>query len=213
MKILVICDDIYHHSEVIKPGLSFLENDYEMIYATDMSEYSFKDKPLSDYDAVIIAKDNVVSKSKHEKWLTEDIENQFLDYAKSGGNFLFLHAGTVLCKHSEILKDIAGCEFVTHPEQCIVDFKIISNHEITKGVSEFSEKDEHYFIDFTATDADIFLEGHSQNGVQYAGYARIYKSGNGESRVCVLTPGHNLSVFENPKYQKMIRNAVDWCVK
>ncbi|MCL2775843.1 MAG: ThuA domain-containing protein, partial [Oscillospiraceae bacterium] len=71
-------------------------------------------------------------------------------------------------------------------------------------------KDEHYFIDFTATDADVFLEGRSENGVQHAGYSRIH---NGSGRVCVLTPGHNLSVLQNEQYRKMIRNAVYWCAQ
>ena len=210
MKILVICDDIYHHIEVIQGGLSFLQDECELTYVTDMTEYSFKDRPLSGYNVVIIAKDDIISKSKHENWLTEDIEKQFDDYVNSGGGLIFLHAGTVLCKKSKILKDIAGCSFITHPEQCVVDFVITSKHEIANEAENFSEKDEHYFIDFTATDADVFLEGSSINGTQVAGYARIH---NGKGRVCVLTPGHNLSVFQNKQYQKMIRNAVHWCGK
>ncbi|MCL1857984.1 MAG: ThuA domain-containing protein [Oscillospiraceae bacterium] len=212
MKILVICDDIYHHVEVVREGLAFLflQDECDLTYAVDMTEYSFEDKPLSGYNVVIIAKDDVVSKSKHENWFTEDIEKQFENYANSGGGLIFLHAGSVLCKKSKILRDIAGCEFVNHPEQCIVDFKIISDHEITSGAKDFSEKDEHYFIDFKAIDADVFLESSSENGTQPAGYARVH---NGKGRVCVLTPGHNLNVFENLQYQKIIRNAVYWCAK
>ena len=32
----------------------------------------------------------------------------------------------------------------------------------------------------------------------------------GAGRMCVLTPGHNDSVFENPGYRKMIANALEW---
>jgi len=209
-KVLVICDDFYHHGDVITEGLSFMQDEFEMTYATDMSEYSFTDKPLSGYNAVIIAKDNMVSQSNKDKWLTEDIEKQFADYAGYGGGLIFLHAGSVICKHSVILKDIAGCAFDTHPEQCVVDFNIVSPHEVTDGTEDFAEKDEHYFIDFTATDAAIFLESRSGHGVQPAGYARIH---NNSGRVCVLTPGHNLSVLQNEQYRKMIKNAVYWCAK
>jgi len=210
MKILIICDDFYHHGETIQEGLSFLQDEFELTYATDMTEYSFKDKPLSGYNVVIIAKEDIVSKSNRDTWLTEDIENQFADYVENGGGLIFLHAGTVLCKKSAILKNIAGCAFIDHPEQCVVDFKIISNHEITNRAENFSEKDEHYFIDFVATDAYVFLESSSENGTQPSGYARIH---NGKGHVCVLTPGHNLNVFQNVQYQKMIRNAVYWCAK
>ena len=207
MKILVICDDIYHHGEVIQLGLSFLTDEFVVSYATDMSDFSFDVTPLTGFDVVVIAKDNIVSKSKHEKWLTENIERKFADYVENGGGLLFLHAGTVLCRHSEILKNLAGCVFVNHPEQCVVDYNIMAEHEITLGSVSFSEKDEHYFIDFSADDAVIFLDGVSEHGSQPAGYARVNK------RVCVLTPGHNLSVFENSEYQKIIRGAVKWCAK
>ena len=209
-KILVICDDIYHHGEVIKEGLSFLHDEFEIKYAEDMSEYSFTDKPLSDYNAVIIAKEDITSKSKKEKWLTAETENQFEDYADNGGGLIFLHAGSVICRHSAVLKNIAGCAFDNHPEQCAVNFNIILNNIISNGAENFCETDEHYFIDFTATDAEVFLESKSENGVQPAGYKRVH---NNKGHICVLTPGHNLRVLQNGQYRKMIRNAVNWCVK
>ena len=210
MKILIICDDIYHHEEIIKEGLSFLENEYELTYASDMSEYPFADNPLSQYNVVIIAKDNIISKSNENKWLTEDIEKQFSDYSENGGGLIFLHAGSVICRQSALLKNIAGCAFESHPEQCAVDFVITAEQSITKGTNNFFEKDEHYFIDFTATDADIFLESRSEYGIQPAGYTRIH---SGIGRVCVLTPGHNLNVLQNEQYRKIIKNAILWCGK
>ena len=208
-KILIICDDIYHHGETIKEGLSFLQDEFELTCAENMSEYSFEANPLSGYNAVILAKENITSKSDKTKWLTVNIEKQFENYMNNGGGFIFLHAGCVICRESDILREIAGCAFENHPEQCVVDFKIIANHEILNGVEEFSEKDEHYFIDFTAKDAEVFLESRSVNGTQNAGYTRLH---NNKGRVCVLTPGHNLSVLQNGEYKKMIHNAVHWCV-
>ena len=37
-KILIICDDIYHHGEIIIEGLSFLENENENRLAAIMSK-------------------------------------------------------------------------------------------------------------------------------------------------------------------------------
>jgi type 1 glutamine amidotransferase len=209
MKILVICDDFYHHEEVIKPGLAFLQDEHDVTFASDMSEYSFADKPLSSYDVVIPTKELHTSKSNKESWLTEAVEKQFTDYANNGGGFLFIHAGVVLCMKSPAVKAISGCAFESHPEQCVVDFCITdANHAVMDGAADFAETDEHYFIDFTAIDAEVFLESRSGHGTQPAGYTRIH---NGKGRVCVLTPGHNLSVFQNEQYKKMIKNAVNWC--
>jgi len=204
IKILVICDDIYHHEEIIKDGLAFLQNDFELTYTKNPAAYKF-----TDYGVIIMAKDDIISQSDKNKWLTEELENQFEDYMNNGGGMIFLHAGAVICRESAILKNIAGCAFDNHPEQCVVDFCITAEHEILNGATDFAEKDEHYFIDFTATDAKIFLESRSEYGVQPAGYSRSH----GKGRVCVLTPGHNLNVFENAQYQKIIRNAVNWCAK
>ena len=208
MKILVICDDFYHHEEVIKPGLAFLQDEHDVTYATDMSKYSLAEKPLSGYDIVIVAKDMHISKSNQESWLNKEVEKQFEDFANNKGGIIFLHAGAVLCKHSQIIKNISGCSFADHPEQCPVDHCITAVHPIIADASDFTEKDEHYFIDFIAKDADIFLKSRSNHGIQPAGYTRIH---NGSGRVCVLTPGHNLSVFQNEQYKKIIKNAVNWC--
>ena len=196
-KILVICDDIYHHEEVLREGLAFLDADYTNI----------PDRPFEDYAAVILAKDDVVSKENKEPWLSAEIEKKFEDYVNNGGGIIFLHAGTVICKKSEILKNIAGCAFITHPEQCEVGFCLTEKNEFTAGAADFTEMDEHYFIDFTAKDAGVFLLSKSANGEQPAGYSRKHGSG----RVCVLTPGHNLNVFKNTHYQKIIQNAVNFC--
>jgi len=40
-----------------------------------------------------------------------------------------------------------------------------------------------------------------------AGYVRT----QGRGRVCVLTPGHNLPVWLNPQFQKLLTNALNWC--
>ena len=203
IKILAICDDFYHHGEIIKEGLAFLADECQITFAGDAAG------ELCQYDAVILAKDDQISKSNRDSWLTEDAEKRLAEYAAAGGGLIFLHAGCVLCKKSQLLESIAGCKFISHPEQCVVDFTMPAPHAITDGAKEFSEMDEHYFIDFSATDADIFLEGKSPSGAQPAGYARTHGGG----RVCVLTPGHNLSVFFNGEYQKIITNAVHWCAK
>lgn len=200
-KILIICDDIYHHEEVLKNGLSFLSDKYELEF-TNVPCGQFEN-----YSAVILAKDDVVSKDNKENWLTADIEKQIENYVNNGGGIIFLHAGTVICKKSAILKSIAGCAFITHPEQCEINFLITSKNPQTEGAENFCIKDEHYFIDFTADDAEIFLESHSAEGKQPAGYTRMQKKG----RVCVLTPGHNPEVFDDPQYQKIIQNALDFC--
>ena len=208
MKILAICEDgendVYSHGKVAREGLSFLSGEGELTYAATIPEDG-----LSGYDAVIIAGDkiapNVNVGAANE--IGSDIEARFAEYLNGGGGLVFLHAGVVICARSPFLKSVAGCVFLNHPEQCVVEYEITSPHAIAEGANGFAETDEQYFIDFFAADAQIFLEGRSKHGGQIAGYARTHE---GRGRVCVLTPGHNLAVFQNEQYQKIIRNAVLW---
>lgn len=48
----------------------------------------------------------------------------------------------------------------------------------------------------------------TEAGTQMAGYTR----GLGKGRFCCLTPGHSYSVFVAPEFQKVLRNALGWCI-
>jgi type 1 glutamine amidotransferase len=62
-------------------------------------------------------------------------------------------------------------------------------------------------IRVTADDAEVLLESES-GGVQTAGYVRAL----GKGKICVLTPGHILSVWQNPMFKKLVTNAINWCL-
>ena len=54
----------------------------------------------------------------------------------------------------------------------------------------------------------IFTQKHSpEHGTQPAGWTRTHGTG----RVCVLTPGHNLAIWQHPSYQRLLRNCLAWC--
>ena len=90
----------------------------------------------------------------------------------------------------------------------------------------FCEVDEHYRLEMLAPDADILIASYSppqgeeakyeedpaKNTVAWicpAGYVRS----QGKGRVCVLTPGHLLPVWQNPHFQRTLTNALSCCGK
>ena len=82
-------------------------------------------------------------------------------------------------------------------------------HPVTQGVLGFTERDEHYELADIAPDAEILLTTHSATGGdQVGGYVRSL----GRGRLCALTPGHVLGVWENPEFQKLVKNALRWCM-
>lgn len=170
---------------------------------------------LRRYDLIINAKMNELNGANRTPWIDCNIAEvqaaDLADYVREGRGFLSLHAGNAWYWDHDV--DRAYCEFVgnafvQHPPRCDISMKMVGEHPITAGVAPFVIRDEHYELDHYADDITVIMEGTSAaGGTQVAAYVRSYGAG----RICMLAPGHLLSVFENPEYQKMIRQAIDWC--
>jgi type 1 glutamine amidotransferase len=120
-----------------------------------------------------------------------------------------VHAGTSRYEKLNLMNDLIGGAFTRHPDPCEVRIEPRNGHPLTAGVSAFTVKDEHYFMQMDAKDADVFLHSHSVHGVQPAGWSRAVGAG----RICVLTPGHNLEVWLHPEFRKLLANALRWAAK
>ena len=104
------------------------------------------------------------------------------------------------------MRNIAGGTFVSHPEPCLVTIELEAGHPLGLGVRSFTEMDEHYNIAFDASDAQVFAHSRSAHGVQPAGWIRL----DGAGRVCVLTPGHNMAVWQRIEFQRLLQNGLNW---
>lgn len=215
MKILVICDDIWHPGEVIARGLKPLEKKgYELDVVMAAKDILTKDM-LRDYEVIINCKTNSHSPANasapwFEPGVTAVMPEDFREYVEEGHGFIALHSGTCYSeKRQKEMTELIGCEFLGHPPQCTIHAGFVKEHPVLAGVEEFDFRDEHYRINVLAEDADVFMTttSDSEAGTQVGGYTRQV----GKGRLCVLTPGHNCAVLLNPQYAKMICNALDWC--
>ena len=64
-----------------------------------------------------------------------------------------------------------------------------------------------YFMALDDPQADLLMTTTSEHGTQPGGWTRS----EGQGRVCVLTPGHNIAVWLHPSFQALLRNALRWC--
>jgi len=206
VKLLLVCDDYWHPGRVVREGLELLQKDgFELTVIENGSEVS--PEKMKEFPVIIFSKSNNENAQNREKWLTPELQRAFVGYVEEGGGLLVTHSGTAGYRDEAVFTDLIGCSFITHPEQCPVTVIPLKKHPITAGAESFTEKDEHYFIDVTAEDADIFMATYSQHSAQAGGYTRS----RGKGRVCVLTPGHNGEVWKNSEYQKILKNAILWC--
>lgn len=222
--ILVICGDIWHTTEVVRAGFACLPEYYgQMTFVEDAKDILVA-SDLDRYDLVICAKGNHVTSGNSVAWFEEGVNEctplDFERYVKDGGGFLAVHAGASfsegdapahIAKPCREMIDFVGCRFITHPPRCEVSYRVTDGaHPVTAGVKDFSERDEHYQIEMTADDAQVLMESVSEHAdTMPAAYVREM----GQGRLCTLIPGHILAVWQNPEFQKLLTNAIRWCMR
>ncbi len=212
-KILVLCDDIWHPAEVIEKGLADLQDKVAHFDFVRDAKDILTVELLEQYPVVMNCKSDQLTSGNDAAWFEEGVTEvgpaQFEAYVRKGGGLLSVHSGnTYHDGNNPEYARLIGNEFVTHPPRCEVDITVLKEHPVTKGVEDFWIRDEHYEIKVLAEDAELLLQSVSQTGgVQTAGYVRSL----GEGRICVLTPGHILSVWQHPMFRKLLTNAIHWC--
>lgn len=216
-KVLVICDDVWHPAEVIEKGMMPLAADNYRFEFVKAAKDILTTEMIKEYPLIVCCKSNNVTSGNPKPWfentVTEVMGGEFRSYVEQGGAFLSVHSGNVFMGEGDGVAeytDFVGNRFLSHPPRCEVTLKKEKEHPIMRGVeTEFSIRDEHYQMEILAEDADVFLTSHSRTGgSQTAGYTREM----GKGRLCVLTPGHTLSVWQNKEFQKILVNAMAWCL-
>lgn len=207
MKIVILCDDYWHPGHVIDKGFGLIGErlgaDIRVIY--DAREFDVK--ALGDTDVLVFAKSDNTTQSDKTGWMNDSVIGAFETYVANGGGFIAVHSGTVY-NGVPRMKQFLGGAFLSHPEQCPVRFDAIAEHPVTKGVESFAVVDEHYQMDP--------LEGVSILGVSSSTHnaqAALWVKELGKGKIIVITPGHNLEVFEQPGMQTLLINAVNYAAK
>lgn len=206
-KILLLCDDYWHPGEIVKEALSFLNQKSEYQLDVMMDGTKITKSLIEDYSLIILSKSNEVDKTNKQHWLNPELSRKFVDFVEEGNGLLVTHSGLFGYETYPEIHNLIGSKFQWHPEkQQPVTVKPTLINDITDGINDFTEVDEHYFIDIHKDDVEIFCKSYSVDGEQPAGYTRT----QGKGKVCVLTPGHNLPVWENDDYKKLIENSLSW---
>lgn len=208
MRTLVICDDYWHPARTPRGGLEALgTSEFEFDWIEDAGQWSAE--RMSAYPLVVMTKSNNVSSTNPVQWVTAEVEAAFVEYVGKGNGLLVVHSGTAGYEQTPVLRKLMGGCFIQHPPQCPVTVEPRAGHTMTAGCSPFTVTDEHYHMAFDDAHADVFLTTVSEHGRQPGGWTR----NEGDGRVCVLTPGHNLDVWLQPDYQQLLHNCLRWCAK
>jgi type 1 glutamine amidotransferase len=206
MRTGVLCNDRWHPAEVVRQGLEPLsDSDTPLEFLLDTQGWTLE--RMREYEVLVLSKGNGRAEGETHDWLTDEVQQNFQAFVERGGGLLVCHSGTVGYSDSPLFRGLVGGAFTRHPHQCPVTLEYAGDFGLAEDDPRTIEIfDEHYFVD-VIEGIQVFLHSTSEHGTQPAGWTRL----QGKGRVCVLTPGHYLEVWQHPVYQHTLRNALDWC--
>jgi type 1 glutamine amidotransferase len=207
-RVLVLCGDRWHPAEIVRQGLAGLaDGEFEFAFSEDETPWVHELKngcPL-----LVVAKANHRNATDHRAWLTPENQLEIRRFVQRGGGLLVIHGGIAGYDDLLMMRETTGGVFLRHPAPGPVAVRPAAAHPVTRGVNAFTVPDEHYFVVMDDLRADVFLHSHSAHGRQPAGWTRT----DGRGRVCVLTPGHNVEMWQHPEFQRLLRNGLDWVAR
>ena len=139
-------------------------------------------------------------------YIDEDAAKALDAYVKNGGRILAVHSTTVNAKTNPVLRSVLGGVFVTHPPKC--SFQVVPCYPpspITEGVASFTLEDELY-IEAADPGASIHMVALHESNAYPVVWSRI----DGKGKVVHIALGHDLPVWENGSFRKLMKQAIEW---
>ncbi len=178
-----------------------LADEVEVVCTEEYGDFQRQD--LEPYDLVITYADRWQDKT------TPALVDAVLAFVSGGGGMLCLHNGIIVSDYE--LSQMFGGTFTGHPPFETLQFKVTSSteHPIVEGVTDFSMGEEPYQFDFDAfTEKTILLKYQYEEKLWPAAWAQTF----GKGRVAYLAPGHNVQVFQNPMFRRLVSNSARWAL-
>ena len=145
-------------------------------------------------------------------WMTLDQERAVAEFVEKGGSFLNLHNSLGLYPPAGPYLKLVGGRYIGHGPYERFRVEVVDpDHPITEGVSDFTTADEqHTPVLYDESQVHMILESRMDNGIAVpAGWVREV----GKGRVCHLASGHPAEPLFHPMYQRLMKNAVRWCLR
>ena len=146
----------------------------------------------------------------HFKWMTPEQERAVVSFVEGGGGFLNLHNSMGLYpEHGPYLALVGGRTSATGR------WNGSGSRSWTRGIrsraasATFFAADEQHTPPYDEGRVHLLLRNRSDDGKSAAaGWVRE----PGRGRLCHLANGHTLEALLHPMYQRLMCNAVRWCL-
>jgi type 1 glutamine amidotransferase len=170
---------------------------------------------LARVDLLVILRDGLMrpedDRKSHYVWMTPEQEQAVVRFVEGGGAFLNLHNAMGLYPPGGPYLNLVGGKYIGHgPLERFRVEAIDRDHAVTRGVAPFTVADEQHTPVYDAKKVHLLLRSRDDEG-KTAAAGWVYEPGKG--RLCHLAPGHTREALLHPMYQRLLRNAVNWCLR
>ena len=162
----------------------------------------------------------------YDMWqaITEEAKADFVQRLKEGKGLVVLHHGIASYQEWPEFRKIIGARYylkkmildgVEKPRSAFkhdMHFKIHvadPNHPVTRGVTDFEMHDETYKWFDVASDSHPLLTTDEPESNQTIAWTRTYEA----ARVVYFQSGHDHFAYENPNYQRLLKQAIRWAAR
>jgi type 1 glutamine amidotransferase len=212
---LALIGDRYHSPVYIRDGLApaFLRENIPVTFLENVA--ALNAGTLKDYQLLVILRDGMNWPGGYDKpyvqWMTEDQQQAIWDFVQAGGGFLPLHNAQGIYPPGGLYYKLLGGDYGGHPEPYVFTIRVENkNHPITAGVEDFEIFDEQHMVKYYLDQEHLLLRSISRaNKAAAAGWWREV----GKGRLCYLAPGHTPEALGHPMMQRLLRNAMRWCLR
>jgi len=207
--------DVIPLSKVILAQLGRNSGVFEVTATEDTSDFSTEN--LKRYAAVMFYTTGELPMSGVEK-------TALLDFVRSGGGFLGVHSATDTFYTWPDYLDLVGGYFNGHPWHQAVTIEVVDpgdplvaflgnllqiEDEIYQ-ISDFDYRGSHVLLRLDQSSVDL---GKTSVNQRFYGWPLAWTRFYGQGRVFYSALGHEASVWQDPRYQRLLTNAILWSMR
>jgi len=212
---LALIGDRYHSPVYIRDGLSpsFVRENVPITFIENVNALSAD--ALKEYQLLVILRDGMNwpngYEADHVKWMTDAQQEAIWDFVHQGGGFLPLHNAQGLYPPGGLYYRLLGGDFGGHPQPATFTVRVENkDHPVTAGVEDYEIFDEQHMAKCYLDPKFQLLRSIARdNQAAPAGWFREM----GKGRLVYLAMGHTPEGLRNEMTQRLIRNAVRWCLR
>ncbi len=183
---------------------------------TEDTDY-LKSDSLENYDVLLMYCCSFYPISQYDnKPMPEHIPKSLTEFVAHGGGMVALHSTVASFDEWEDFIDLIGGVWVwgtsAHDRYQTMTSEVVAEHPVVQGLPKsFSFKDEFYHTLRIKPDCEILIEGtHEKDGEEVTEPLAWIAPQSGEGRVVTLLHGHDHVSWNNPSFQQLLKQAVEW---